>query len=67
MLYESIFIDKSKKPPLKQLLDTKDMLKYHINWGRPGDQAFIALNSEDKPVGAVQFQFLKEQIRDMAM
>ena len=59
MLYESIFIDESKKPPLKQLLDTKDMLKYHINWGRPGDQAFIALNSEDKPVGAVWFRLLQ--------
>ena len=59
MLYESIFIEESEKPSIEELLSTKDMLKYHVNWGRMGDQALVAVNSEDDPVGAVWFRLLQ--------
>ncbi|MEO4055041.1 GNAT family N-acetyltransferase [Solibacillus sp. CAU 1738] len=43
MLYESIHIEEDKKPPLEQLLHTKELKKYHQNWGRKGDQALVAV------------------------
>ena len=63
MLYESIFIDESKKPPLNELLYSSDMLKYHTNWGRAGDRALLAVNSEGERIGAVWFRLLQEAER----
>ncbi|GAE32893.1 GNAT family N-acetyltransferase [Halalkalibacter hemicellulosilyticus] len=53
MLYESIYIEKEKKPPINELLNTNELKKYHQNWGRKGDRALIAVDNKGTPVGAV--------------
>lgn len=59
MLYESIFIEELKKPPLEELLHSQELLKYHANWGRPGDCALVAVSEEDEKLGAVWFRLLQ--------
>ncbi|MEK4563874.1 GNAT family N-acetyltransferase [Alkalihalobacillus sp. FSL R5-0424] len=59
MFYESIFIEESKKPPLEELLNSQNLLKYHTNWGKPGDCALVAVSKEGKKLGAVWFRLLQ--------
>lgn len=56
MLYESIFIEKEKKPPMEVLLNADELKKYHQHWGRNGDKAFIAIDHHRTPVGAAWFR-----------
>lgn len=59
MLYESIFMEESKKPSLEELLGSPTMLKYHANWGRPGDHALVAVSEEGKKLGAGWYRLLQ--------
>ncbi|WP_397538615.1 GNAT family N-acetyltransferase [Rummeliibacillus pycnus] len=63
MLYESIFIEKEKKPPIDKLLNTDELKKYHQNWGRKGDKALIAVDHTDTPVGAVWYRLYSSKER----
>ncbi|WP_246483295.1 GNAT family N-acetyltransferase [Alkalicoccobacillus gibsonii] len=59
MLYESIFIEESKKPSVEELLNSKELLKYHVNWGMQGDRALVAVSEEDEKLGAVWYRLLQ--------
>ncbi|MBU9721640.1 MULTISPECIES: GNAT family N-acetyltransferase [Bacillaceae] len=63
MLYESIHIEKEKKPSINQLLNTYELKKYHKNWGREGDVAFIAVDNSEVPVGAVWHRLFNDEER----
>ena len=63
MLYESIYIEKEKKPPIDELLNTDELKKYHQNWGRKGDKALIAVDQTDTPVGAVWYRLFTSEDR----
>jgi hypothetical protein len=45
MLYESIYIPENK-PPRNLLLKLPHLKKYSEGWGREGDRALIAVNSD---------------------
>ncbi|MFF2753107.1 GNAT family N-acetyltransferase [Psychrobacillus sp. NPDC058041] len=63
MLYESIHIEREKKPPLDELLYTDELKKYHQNWGRKGDKALIAIDNSGTPVGAVWYRLFSSEER----
>ncbi len=52
MQYEALFVAPGSTPFPISILDEPHIRKYYIEWGRRGDQAFIAQN-EKQPVGAV--------------
>ncbi|MEB2302608.1 GNAT family N-acetyltransferase [Lysinibacillus xylanilyticus] len=55
MLYESIHIPENK-PSKEVLLNSPGIRKYHEGWGRKGDKALIAVDAENKTVGAVWYR-----------
>lgn len=59
MMYESIHIPEDK-PAREILLNLPHLKKYSEGWGRYGDRALIALNSEDHPIGAVWYRLFNE-------
>lgn len=59
MLYESIHIPKNK-PNKEDLLNSPYIKKYHEAWGRNGDTALIALNTNNQAVGAVWYRLFNE-------
>ncbi|MFK3938124.1 GNAT family N-acetyltransferase [Alkalihalobacillus sp. NPDC078783] len=59
MLYESIFIEESRKPPLDDLLHSQHLLKYHANWGKPGDRALVAVSGYGERLGAAWYRLLQ--------
>ncbi len=59
MLYESIHILENK-PKKEDLINSSHIKKYHENWGREGDTALIAFNTDNQPVGAVWYRLFNE-------
>lgn len=59
MLYESIHILENK-PKKEDLINSSPIKKYHESWGRKGDTAFIAVNTNLQPVGAVWYRLFNE-------
>ncbi|UOQ86888.1 hypothetical protein [Gracilibacillus salinarum] len=61
MLYESIYVPENK-PPKEELLNVPHLKKYYEDWGRKGDRAFIAHNSDRQPVGAVWYRLFEAMV-----
>lgn len=59
MIYESIHIPEDK-PTREVLLNLPHIKKYSEGWGRNGDRALIALNNDNKPIGAVWYRLFSE-------
>lgn len=59
MLYESIHIPESKQNK-EDLINSTHIKKYHEGWGRNGDTALIALNTNNQAVGAVWYRLFNE-------
>lgn len=59
MLYESIHIPENK-PNKEGLINSTHIKKYHEGWGRNGDTALIALNTNNQAVGAVWYRLFNE-------
>ena len=59
MFYESIYIPENK-PDKEDLINSSHLKKYHEGWGRNGDTALIALNTNNQAVGAVWYRLFNE-------
>ena len=59
MLYESIYIPENK-PDKEDLINSSHIKKYHEGWGRNGDTALIALNTNNQAVGAAWYRLFNE-------
>jgi GNAT superfamily N-acetyltransferase len=59
MLYESIYIPENKQPR-NILLELPHLKKYSEGWGRQGDRALIAVNSDHEAIGAVWYRLFTE-------
>ncbi|MFC9542965.1 GNAT family N-acetyltransferase [Lysinibacillus sp. NPDC056959] len=59
MLYESIHIAENK-PSKEALLNASGIRKYHEGWGRKGDKVLIAVDAENKSVGAVWYRLFND-------
>jgi ribosomal-protein-alanine N-acetyltransferase len=53
MLYQAIYVQEGEERPPRDIIDRPEISKYLNEWGREGDIAFIAMNANEKPVGAV--------------
>ncbi|WP_042479414.1 GNAT family N-acetyltransferase [Bacillus ndiopicus] len=59
MLYESIHIPENK-PNKIELLNSPHLKKYHEDWGKEGDAALIALDSNNQAIGAVWYRLFDD-------
>ena len=60
MLYQSLYVPPGQQPLSREILQEPDINKYVADWGRPGDLAFIAVDSEtDDLLGAAWLRLLK--------
>lgn len=59
MLYESIHIPENK-PNKEDLISSPHIKKYHEGWGKKGDTALIALNTNNQAVGAVWYRLFDD-------
>lgn len=60
MLYQAIFIAEGEVQPSWEILNQPEILKYLCNWGRQGDIALVAIDSSEKPVGAIWTRLFDE-------
>ncbi len=64
MLYHSMYVASDQEPFSRDILQDPHVNKYVAGWGRPGDLAFIALNSETRnALGAAWLRLLKADER----
>ncbi|WP_235753936.1 GNAT family N-acetyltransferase [Psychrobacillus sp. INOP01] len=59
MLYESIYIPENIKNKV-ELLNSPSIKKYYEEWGRKGDTALIAIDENNRAVGAVWYRLFDE-------
>lgn len=60
MLYHSLYVAPGQEPFSRDILQDPKVNKYAAGWGRPGDLAFIAFNSETRnALGAAWLRLLK--------
>jgi len=62
MLYESIYLSENK-PPREDLLYSPHLKKYHEGWGRKGDRAFVAVDEENRPIGAAWYRVFSGEVK----
>jgi [ribosomal protein S18]-alanine N-acetyltransferase len=61
MLYEAIYVGESEEKPPRSILDKPELAHSVENWGRNGDHALIATDSEDNKIGAIWIRLFSEQ------
>lgn len=59
MLYESIYMPESIKDKV-ELLNSPSIKKYYEDWGRKGDTALIAMDKNNRALGAVWYRLFDE-------
>lgn len=60
MLYHSLYVTPGHEPFSRDILQDPNINKYVAGWGRPGDLAFIAFDSETRnALGAAWLRLLK--------
>ncbi|WP_240795581.1 GNAT family N-acetyltransferase [Aquibacillus halophilus] len=60
MLYQAIYVQEGQERPSREVLNHPVIKKYLDDWGRKGDKAFIAYDSETTPVGAIWIRVFDE-------
>lgn len=63
MLYEAVYVPDGEEKFDKSLLKTSKLANYVENWGRDGDYGLIALNEQNKKIGAVWIRLFNELTR----
>ncbi|WP_338787648.1 GNAT family N-acetyltransferase [Metabacillus sp. FJAT-53654] len=61
MLYEAIYVGEGEVRPPRSILDKPELAHSVENWGRHGDHALIATDSDDNKVGAIWIRLFSEQ------
>ena len=59
MLYEMVFISENK-PPKEELFKVPEIRRCLEGWGRKGDTGFIAMSSQQEPIGVVWYRLCDE-------
>lgn len=53
MLYQALFVPEGESRPSREVLSQTGISKYSDNWGKHGDIAYIAVDLNEEPVGAI--------------
>ena len=59
MLYQSLYVPEGGAAFERSILDHPDIGKYVKDWGRENDSGFVAVDENERPVGAVWLRLLK--------
>ena len=59
MLYQSLYVPEGSAPFEREILNHPDIAKYVSDWGREDDSGFVAVDENDRPVGAIWLRLLK--------
>jgi [ribosomal protein S18]-alanine N-acetyltransferase len=60
MLYHAIYIPEEESRPSRDILNEPNIAQSLKNWGRKGDTALIAIDSNHTPIGAVWIRLFDE-------
>jgi [ribosomal protein S18]-alanine N-acetyltransferase len=60
MLYQAIFIPEGEPRPTREILKEPDIAKSMQGWGREGDTALIAMDTDNRALGAVWVRLFDE-------
>ena len=58
MLYQSLYVPTGGTPFDRSILDQPDIAKYVSDWGRTNDGGFVAVDQDDRPLGAIWLRLL---------
>ena len=61
MLYQSIYVPEGQHQPSRDVLQEPNIENYLKNWGRKDDHALVAVDGENKSVGAVWIRLLNRE------
>ncbi|PGT79077.1 GNAT family N-acetyltransferase [Bacillus sp. AFS040349] len=53
MLYEAVYVDENSDKPPRSIIETPEMASYVKDWGRHGDLALLAVDSNEDKLGAI--------------
>lgn len=59
-LYESLYVPEGQETFERDIIHDPFLAKYVEGWGREGDYGFIAMNSEDQPIGSITIRYFSE-------
>jgi ribosomal protein S18 acetylase RimI-like enzyme len=59
MLYQSLYVPEGRAPFERSVLNHPDVAKYVKDWGREHDSGFVAVDENERPVGAVWLRLLR--------
>jgi ribosomal protein S18 acetylase RimI-like enzyme len=59
MLYQSLYVPEGGAPFERSILDHVDIARYVKDWGRLNDSGFVAVDEDDRPIGAIWLRLLK--------
>lgn len=63
MLYQSLYVREGEPPFERGILDDPEIAKYVRDWGRVNDSGFVAVDEDNRPVGAIWLRLLKGEER----
>lgn len=63
MLYQSLHVAEGHAPFERGILDNPGIAKYVRDWGREHDSGFVAVDENNRPVGAIWLRLLKGEER----
>ncbi|HEX8141289.1 MAG TPA: GNAT family N-acetyltransferase [Pyrinomonadaceae bacterium] len=58
MLYQSLYVPEDRAPFERSILDHPDIARYVNDWGRENDSGFVALDENNRPIGAIWLRLL---------
>jgi len=63
MLYQSLYVPQGNAPFERDVVKHPDIAKYVKEWGREDDSGFVAIDENNRPLGAVWLRLLKDEER----
>lgn len=53
MLYQSLYAPQGSEPFARSVVNQPELARYVKDWGRTGDDGFVAVDENNQPIGAV--------------
>lgn len=59
MLFQSLYVPEGRAPFERSILDHPDIARYVRGWGRENDSGFVAVDENNRAIGAIWLRLLK--------
>jgi ribosomal protein S18 acetylase RimI-like enzyme len=60
MLYQSLYVPKGAAPFERSVVNRPEIARYVKDWGRENDSGFVAVDGNNRPIGAIWLRLLKD-------